>query len=103
VKDQDGWPAALPATALLQNFPNPFNGQTAISLTVAAPTAVKLAIFDVLGRRMATLIDGSLAPGIHTVSWDGRDRDGRPASTGIYLARLDQGGGRTTEKLLLLR
>ena len=103
VVTDDGPVTAPTMAALEQNFPNPFNSKTTIRLNLAAATTVDLALFDILGRRLATLIHGSLPPGLHAVQWDGRDHDGRPASTGVYLYRLEQDDMRTARKLLLVR
>jgi hypothetical protein len=89
--------------ALYQNFPNPFNPSTQIkfSLPVAAPA--RLAIFDMLGREVRVLHDGSLDAGVHQVTWDGRSSIGIPVPSGVYFCRLVQEGRQLSQKLLLVR
>ncbi len=83
--------------------PNPFRGQTA--LRFEAPTGtVRLEIVDLGGRRVRTLIQGSIRGGVTDALWDGRDDSGHEVGSGVYMARLQGAGGTTrTEKLVLLR
>lgn len=83
--------------------PNPFNPLTTIRFDLATAGAVRLAVFDVCGRRVRTLLDGSLAPGSHAVDWDGRDEDGRDMGSGVYLARLECGGRTSVARMGLVR
>ena len=97
-------PAALPAGfALHPAFPNPFNPETALRLEVPVPARVTLAIYDVAGRRVRTLLDGPVVAGPHTALWDGRDDAGRPVASGIYVAWLRAPGRDHERKMLLLR
>ncbi len=74
--------------------PNPFAGQARISFALAQPTRVSLAIVDVRGARVRTLMSGAvLGPGEQMVTWDGRRDDGRAAAAGVYWARLVWPGG----------
>jgi len=99
----------LPRSAVLrQNFPNPFNPATTIPFVVPArqgPASipVRLEIFDALGQRVSLLWDGSLAPGEHRMAWDGRDQEGRPVSSGIYLYRLRVGAASQVKRMVLIR
>jgi hypothetical protein len=76
-------------------------------LSVKSGTLIRLALYDVLGREVRILEEGTKAPGEYTVSWDGRDGAGRPAASGIYIYRLTAGGESgasvIARKLLLLR
>ncbi|UCD64014.1 MAG: T9SS type A sorting domain-containing protein [Candidatus Zixiibacteriota bacterium] len=94
-EDQVGLPKAY---ALLQNHPNPFNATTEISLALPAASHVRLEIFNIVGQRVATLVDGRLKAGHHTFSWDGGD-----ASTGVYIYRLQAGDFTETRKMVLLK
>jgi len=89
---------------LSQNFPNPFNPSTKIRFQIPPGGGiVKLRIFDILGRLVATLLDGRQSGGIKTVTWDGRDQRGRAVSTGVYFYQLTAGGFSRTRKMLLVR
>jgi len=91
------------AVALAQNYPNPFNAVTQIRFAVPAPGPVDLAVFDLKGQRVATLVSGTLAPGTYAATWDGRDSAGRAAATAVYVYRLETGATRESRRLLLLR
>jgi hypothetical protein len=86
-----------------QNAPNPFNPQTSISFVLPATAVVRLEVFDVEGRRVATLVDATMPAGRHRVLWDGTDRDRRPVATGTYFYRLTAGKRSLSRKMLLLK
>lgn len=88
---------------LRQNYPNPFNPSTSITYSVPEASRVRIAIFDVLGRYVATLVAANSDPGTFSVSWDGNDHAGRPAATGVYVCRMDAGYFTATRKMLMLR
>ncbi|MGH8005216.1 MAG: T9SS type A sorting domain-containing protein, partial [Limisphaerales bacterium] len=88
---------------LNQNYPNPFNPQTAIAFSLPKSSEVRLEVFDLLGRSVVTLKEGSMAAGTHTVVWDGRDRSGQTVSSGVYLYRLKVGSFVETKKMLFLK
>jgi len=89
--------------SLQQNYPNPFNPETVIEYTLAAPAYVKLHVFDVLGRRVRTLVESPQPAGSHRRVWDGTDQAGRPVATGVYFYRLDTGSERVARRMVLLR
>ncbi|MEW6754878.1 MAG: FG-GAP-like repeat-containing protein [Candidatus Latescibacterota bacterium] len=95
------------AFGLQPNYPNPFNGSTVIRFGLPARGPVELAVYNLAGQRVATLVRGERGAGTHAVTWDGRAEDGRPLATGVYLCHLRTGGqasGRVqTRKLLLVR
>jgi len=78
---------------LLQNNPNPFgmNGETAIQFELPAESTVQLEIFNLLGERVALLVDEKLAAGKHRKIWNARPIDGKRAAAGIYFYRLQAG------------
>jgi hypothetical protein len=81
--------AKPPARDLLApNVPNPFNPRTTLRFELTAGATVELAVFDVSGRRIATLAAGHRAAGRHEAVWQGRDDAGRSVPSGVYLARL---------------
>lgn len=96
-------------SALLHNYPNPFNPETIIPFAVAAPSGsvgpapVTLEVFNVLGQKMRTLVSGELRPGYHRVVWDGRDESGFEVASGIYIYRLEVGEFHQSRRFLLVR
>ena len=94
----------LPATVeLSQNYPNPFNPTTTISFSLPEAGTVRIEVFNVLGQRVRTLLDGELAAGLHSVVWDGRADNGFAVSSGVYFYRLSTGDVRQSRKMLLLK
>jgi hypothetical protein len=89
--------------ALSQNAPNPFNPATTIRYTLPAAGAVDLGVFDVRGRRVATLVSGTRLAGLNRAAWDGRDSAGNAASSGVYFCRLRADGRSLTRKMVLLK
>ena len=88
---------------LHQNHPNPFNPTTLIEFDLAEASAVRLAIFDVNGRTVRTLVADGRAAGHHTVRWDGRDGAGVPVASGVYFYLLETGGYEQTRRMVLLK
>ncbi|MDZ7374373.1 MAG: T9SS type A sorting domain-containing protein, partial [candidate division KSB1 bacterium] len=96
--------ASLPKRfELAQNFPNPFNPSTTIAYELPKTTRVKVEVFDVLGRRVATLFDGVQEAGSHQVTWDGRTEAGEPAPSGVYLYKLSTPDYSQIRKMLLVK
>ncbi len=92
-------PVATTAS-LDQNFPNPFHGRTDIRFTLAQTTQVRLSVHDVLGRTVAVVAEGMMAPGVHTAVFDAAMR-ALPA--GFYLLRLSAGDVVQTRSMLMLQ
>jgi hypothetical protein len=86
------------AFRLEQNFPNPFNPTTAIRFALPQASHVIVAVVDRLGLRVATLVDGELDAGLHTVQFDGTG-----LASGVYFYRMRAGSFTDTKKLLLIR
>ena len=84
-------------------FPNPFNAQTVIRFDLAAPQAVTLEVFNILGKRVRTLAAGNLGAGVHQEVWDGKDQRGRTLGSGVYLMRLTVSGIPVTRRSVLIR
>lgn len=97
-----GAPGAI-IVRLDQNSPNPFNPRTKITFTLPCRTQVRLDVFDLAGRRVATPLQGDLPPGLHEAVWDGRDGEGRGVPSGPYLYRLSWAGEHLTRRMLLLK
>jgi formylglycine-generating enzyme required for sulfatase activity len=87
--------------SLEQNFPNPFNPTTTIPFTLDSPGRVQLDIYNVMGQRVATVINDYLNTGRHTATWNGMDDRGNHAGAGIYLYRLRADNKVETKKMLL--
>jgi hypothetical protein len=88
---------------LMQNYPNPFNPFTSIEFSIPAPAWVKVEIYNVLGKKIVTLVDEKLSAGYKIVEWDGKDDQGNDVSTGIYFYRLKAGEFTQTRKMVLLK
>ncbi len=78
-------------------FPNPFSGSTTIMFSTLGAEPVRLAIFDLTGRRLRTLFEGRVNPSYHSVFWDGTDERRRRLPAGVYFLKLDRGEFLTTE------
>lgn len=88
---------------LAQNYPNPFNPSTKITFRLPEQSEVVLEVFDVTGRRVATLVDGVLEPGSYEAEWDGRSDAGVPVAGGVYFVRLTSGAFADTKTMMLLK
>ena len=84
------------------NYPNPFNPSTMIPYQLPAPMHVRLEVFNILGQRIATLVDGERSAGFHTTSWDATDAAGEAVGAGVYLYRLSADGVQATRSMLLI-
>lgn len=83
--------------------PNPFNKITNIDFQITKAGKASLKIYNVLGQEVRTLSDGEHAAGRHRVTWDGRDRQGRRVSSGVYFYRLESGENVASGRLLFVR
>jgi subtilisin family serine protease len=89
--------------ALDQNYPNPFNPSTTIRFTSPAAGRVVLAIYNITGQHILTLVDADRSPGKHSVNWYGRDKWGKSVSSGVYFYRLSAGAYQESRRMLLLK
>ena len=95
--------AALPeGFELGANYPNPFNPSTMIPYQLPAAMHVRLQVFNLLGQRVATLVDGEQPAGFHTASWNATDAAGQAVGAGVYLYRLSGDGVQATRSMLLI-
>ena len=95
----DNGTAQLPTHYSLEtNFPNPFNPSTEMQFSLPIRGRIELAIFNSLGQRVATLIDGEMPAGYHTVTWVAGDQ-----ASGVYFYRLTADDFVATRKMLLLK
>ena len=94
---------ALPTDfALGQNYPNPFNPSTIIPYQLPVSGHVRLDVFNVLGQRLATLVDAEQSVGTYTAQWDGTDASGRAVGAGVYIYRLSSGGMTESRRMVLV-
>lgn len=118
VRSEDGRSSLPDNFTLSASFPNPFKtsssasgfataarstGRTSIRYTLSQAENISLKIYNILGREVATLVQGRVPAGQHSVSWDGRNRFQNIVPTGMYFYRLQVGGSVKTRKLLLLK
>jgi hypothetical protein len=90
--------------ALLQNYPNPFNMETMISFSLPSKEDVDLAVFDILGRKVATLYSGPADAGVTDIRWTGRSSSGDHIASGVYYYTLTVKGGESiTKRMTLLK
>jgi hypothetical protein len=91
------------ALALHQNYPNPFNPGTTIDFALDEDGPVSLRVYDVSGRLVRTLVDGSRPAAAYAEQWDGRDDHGNEVASGVYVYRLTSASKSLTKKMVLLR
>jgi len=91
-------PLLFPRDFDLAVYPNPFNSAAMLAYSLPRAMNVNLSVYDVQGRRVATLVDGLIGAGAHRIAFDGR-----ALSTGVYFARLETAHVIRTQKLLLLK
>jgi len=105
---------ALPQRyALEQNYPNPFlsgvksrlagNPETAIRFQLPEATHVVVKIFNTLGEEIRTVVDGQYEAGYHSIHWDGKNKNGNPVSSGVYLYQLQADTFSQIRKMIILR
>ena len=94
---------ALPTDfALGQNYPNPFNPSTIIPYQLPTSAHVRLDVFNLLGQRLATLVDAERSVGMHTAQWDATDAAGRAVGAGVYIYRLSVGEQTVSRRMVLV-
>lgn len=90
-------------TSLAQNYPNPFNPTTTINYSIAAEGNTELAVYNIKGQKVRTLIDENKESGHYKVVWDGTDNNKKQVSSGIYFYKLTTGKKVLNKKMLLLK
>ncbi len=89
--------------SLSQNYPNPFNPTTNFQFTLPKSSHVKIEIFNIVGQKVAILVDGDMKPGIYAADWNGRDVNGKSVSSGIYFYRMQAGDFSDMKKMVLVK
>jgi hypothetical protein len=96
--------AEPPAVFFLgEAFPNPFNPATTIKFSIPGEMPVRLEIYGMDGRRVAVLLDETLAAGPHEAVWQGRDDSGRLVASGVYFSKLSAGPHSQVRKMTLMK
>lgn len=100
-----GTPKVIPEAYSLAmlSYPNPFNPVVTIEYSLPEAGRAALEVYDLLGRRIRTLVDAHGAAGTHLVAWDGRDQSGQQVASGVYFSRLRAGGSVVSGKLIYAR
>ena len=88
---------------LSQNYPNPFNPSTKISFDLIEGGKSTLIVYNLLGKKINTLMNSSLNPGHHSIEWNGLDYNGQSVASGVYFYELRSGDYVAKKKMLLLR
>ena len=95
---------ALPAVITIDGvYPNPFNPTANISFSLPSDGAVTMNVYNVAGQKVATLLDGTMSAGHHTVVWNGTNADGLAASSGVYFVTLNMKGLTAAQRMTLVR
>ncbi len=94
---------AVYSTSLKGNYPNPFNPETNISFSLKDNSNVKIEIYNILGKKINTIMNAEMTKGNHTVVWKGIDTNGKQVSSGIYFYRMTAGKYKETNKMILMK
>jgi len=91
----------------LSNYPNPFNPSTIVRYSLPAKAFVTVTLYDILGREVKQLVNSLQEAGLYDIEWDGTNREGHPAASGLYFCRMtaltSTGQFSQTRKMLLVR
>ena len=90
-------------TKLNKNYPNPFNPKTCISYSLKSPGNVQLAIYNIKGQKVRTLVSEKQERGQHRVVWNGTDERNQKVASGCYFYRLETGSYHSTHKMVLMK
>ncbi len=88
---------------LKDNYPNPFNAQTEIQYGLPEPSEVNLSVYNIMGQKVRTLVEGRQSAGVHRVTWDGRNENGETVASGVYFYTIRAGTYIETKKMTLLK
>jgi len=93
----------IPAVyGLSQSYPNPFKTKTQIHYQLPHPDFVTIAIYNVSGQRLKTLISEHKDSGFYNVYWDGKGEDNQRVNSGVYFCRMEVGGHNVVKKIILV-
>ena len=88
---------------LFNNYPNPFNAETTIKYRLLKSMKVSIAIYNILGQKVKTLINREMDSGHHSVKWEGRNDHGEPVASGVYIVKMNTKDFIKTKKILYLK
>ena len=99
-----GFASGLPESySLGQNYPNPFNPSTTIRFDLPETATVRMAVYNLMGQKVRTLLSSEMAAGVHSLEWNGLNDQGTQVASGIYLYRLEAGSFKQTRKMILMK
>jgi hypothetical protein len=97
------YPQPLSSFILYPAYPNPFNSVTQINYGLPVASRVNMAVYDLMGREVAKLVEDEMKAGYHSVLWDGKNRSGQPAGSGVYFVQIEAGNFKQAKKMTLVR
>ena len=100
---EENQPLVPSGYVLEQNYPNPFNPTTQILFSLPSSERMTLTIYNLLGQKMAELVNGVMSAGSHVVTWNGRDSRGLQLPSGVYFYRLESPGFTAAKRMLMLK
>jgi flagellar hook assembly protein FlgD len=89
--------------ALNGNYPNPFNPTTTISYDLPEASSVRLEVYDMMGRRVATLVNADQGAGSYETVWNARNDAGSPVASGVYIYRIQAGSFQAVQQMVLMK
>ena len=89
--------------ALHQNYPNPFNPITQIRYDLPEDSKVRIKIYDLMGRKIKSLVNKKETAGFRSITWDATTDHGEAVSAGMYIYVIEANGFRQTRKMILLK
>ena len=89
--------------AVSANYPNPFNPSTRFTISIPDRSNVSTSVFDLKGRRIATLLNSELDTGVYDLTWQGKNDIGSQVSAGIYILRVDAGKYHHNQKMIYIK
>ena len=96
--------SGIPADcALSQNYPNPFNPSTRFTVAVPNNSLVDVSVYDILGRKIATLLTGEIPAGSYPLEWKGLNDRNVPVAGGVYFLRMSSGSFVATKKMIMIK
>jgi hypothetical protein len=103
IEDEGSGTTIANSFKLHQNYPNPFNPTTVIYYDLPHPARVEINVYNILGQKIETLINGFQPKGKHSVTWEGKDLKGRTVASGIYFYKIVAGDYTCVRKMIMLK